>query len=696
MTKFSMSDSLDRPPFSPVEPVTEVLHGIEVTDPYRWLEDQNSARTRHWLKEQADYARAYFDAIPDQKRLRERVADLLALKTTISEPCNVGDRYFFLKCRDGSQQPLIVVRAGLFGAETVLVDPALRQTGPTTSVAIETISADGRFLAYSVRQGGTDHAAVEIFDLTRSSVLPDRLPDGFCNGIAFASDRSGFYYSHRELNESRLNHRAVCWHAFGTQRSEDREVFSFPNDRPNVFLGLLYCPDTNFLVYTVFSTGKGGRISVYLDSRGSEDTPKLLLDGLEDHFVPFIVRGQLMAYTDVSASNFRIVAIDLSNPSPDHWRDIVPESERKIQQFAVAGDRVFVTRIDRFSTMIESFGLGGGRREDISIPAYGTVNLLNRGPKSDKLFLEYTSLSKPSAIFCYDTCDNTLIEWEATHSPVELSPIRVEEVSYRSKDGTSIPLFLASRQGDSHSGPKPTFVTGYGGFGNCVTPRFTAFATFLIEQGFLFAVPALRGGSELGERWHRAGQRECRQNSFDDFIAATEWLQSQGRSTPGRIAIGGGSNAGLLVGAAITQRPDLFRVAICLGPLLDMTRYHLFDFASGWSDEYGLPDDEQDFRFLLAYSPYHRVHSGIEYPAVMLISGDADTRCNPLHARKMTARLQAATSSPYPVLLDYRPTWGHMPVQPRSTKVSALSDRLAFLCQELGVRQSRRFPQCYS
>jgi len=223
-----------------------------------------------------------------------------------------------------------------------------------------------------------------------------------------------------------------------------------------------------------------------------------------------------------------------------------------------------------------------------------------------------------------------------------------------------------------------------------VTPRFTAFATFLIEQGLLFAVPALRGGSELGEEWHQAGKRENRQNSFDDFISAAEWLLLQEYSARNTIAIGGGSNAGLLVGAAITQRPDLFRAAICLGPLLDMTRYHLFDFAAGWAEEYGSPEDERDLHSLLTYSPYHRVQDGANYPAVLLISGDADTRCNPMHARKMAARLQAANRSENPTLLDYKPDWGHTPVQPLSAKIDALTDRLAFICHELGIHLGHR------
>jgi prolyl oligopeptidase len=295
-------------------------------------------------------------------------------------------------------------------------------------------------------------------------------------------------------------------------------------------------------------------------------------------------------------------------------------------------------------------------------------------------------MTEPFEVYCFDAHEEKTSIWKTNNIPANPSHIAVEEFVYPSKDGTLIPLLLAARKDLIRSNSLPTFLTGYGGFGSCVVPRFTGFATFLMEQGFLFAVPALRGGSELGGQWHMAGKREHRQNSFDDFIAAAEWLVSQGLSEPGRIAIGGGSNAGLLVGVAITQRPDLFRAAICLGPLLDMTRYHLFDFAAGWADEYGSPDDERDFHCLLSYSPYHRVQDGADYPAVLVISGDADTRCNPMHARKMAARLQAANRSERPVLLDYKPAWGHTPVQPLSVKTESLTDRLAFICHELRVQ----------
>ena len=687
-----MAQAVQAPPPTPVEPVTEILHGIEITDPYRWLEDQNSPRTRKWLEEQAIYTRAYFDAIPGRERIKTRVSELLALKEAISEPWNVGDRYFFLKRQEGREQPSIVMREGLFGQETVLVDPLKRRSGISTAVSIAAISHDGHFLAYYVRLGGTDHSALEILDVERSVVLPDRLPDGFCTGFVFAPDGSGFYYSHRELHDPQPNYRAAFWHRFGTERLADHEMF-FAGEEPNLLLGILDSPEAKLLAYAIFFTGKSPRTSVFLQVMSSEQSEaRLVVEEIKGCFVPFFVRDQLLAYTDFAAPNFRIVRIDTKFPDPTNWHDIVPESDKRIQQFALAGDEVFVTRTDRFSTTVDVFDLDARKKQAASFPSCGTIDLLNRTNSTEKLFYGYTSISQPTAVCCYDTRREEAVAWSQVKSAVGIPAIAVEETAYTSSDGTSVPLFLAARKDLLYSCPLPTFMTGYGGFGSCVTPRFTAFATFLMEQGFLFAVPALRGGSELGEEWHRAGKRENRQNSFNDFASAAEWLIREQRSISGRIAIGGGSNAGLLVGAAITQRPDLFRAAICLGPLLDMTRYHLFDFAAGWAEEYGSPEGQDDFESLLAYSPYQHVQERVPYPAVLLISGDADTRCNPMHARKMAARLQAATSSTRPVLLDYKIEWGHTPVQPFSTKIEALTDRLAFVCRELGVQvQPGRF-----
>ncbi len=670
-------------PQTPSIPVAEAIHGVDVVDPYRWLEDQDSAETRAWIEAQRDHTRAYFESVPMREFIRHRVGQLLSV-SSVEPPWSVGDHYYFLKRQKGREQPVIMMRNGLFGEERILVDPSLRSTGNTTAVAIVAISEDEHFLAYSVRQRGTDHASIEILDLKSNRILPDGLPEGFCSGFVFSHEGSGFYYSHRQVQDPRPNYKAVFRHRYGTANSKDLEIF-FAGDSANLFVGILNSSNTDCMVYIAWSAGKDRRASLYAHDLRTGTVNTLFRDLSVDSFSPFFVGDRLFAYTDFRSPNSRIVHIDLNNPDPAQWRDIVPESERRIQQFAVAGDRIFVTRIDRFTTNVEAFDLCGNEQNGLPIAAHGTVYLVNNKRRSDKLFFSYTSISKPPITYCYDTKQDQICIWDRPDVSLNLSLIAVEEVSYSSKDGMAVPMILAYRRDLRHNGPLPTFLTGYGGFASCVTPRFTAFATFLIEQGFLVAVPALRGGSELGAAWHFAGRRDNRQHSFDDFIAAAEWLVSKGHSAPGSVAIGGGSNAGLLVGVAITQRPDLFRAAICLGPLLDMLRYHLFDFAAGWADEYGSPEDEEDFRSLVAYSPYHNVRDAVDYPAVLLISGDADTRCNPMHARKMTARLQAATTSSFPVLLDYKPAWGHTPVQPLSTKIEALTDRLTFVCNELRV-----------
>lgn len=610
-------------PITPIEPVTEILHGIEVTDPYRWLEDQDSSRTRGWIEEQAAYTQKYFERTPERQRIRKRAIELLALKETISGLWNVGDGYFFLKRQNNSEQPAIKMKAGVNGAEKVLVDPAKRGMGDSVAVDIAAISDDGRFLAYSVRHGGTDHCALEILDIKNSIVLPDRLPEGFCTGFAFAADGSGFYYSHRALRDPNPNYRAVFWHRFGTELSRDQEIF-FAGEEANLFLGILQSFEAELLAYAVFATGITRRSSLFLqhlplDSGG----PELLLAEVDGCFVPFFIGRQLLAYTDVGAPNFRIVRIDLDHPAVSHWHDVVPETNRRIQQFAVAAGKVFVTRTNCFSTGVDVFDAEEGCPEMIAFPPYVTIDFLNRTTSSSKLLYSLTSISEPATTHCYDPLSKQAFLWDGSGVRPDLA-VAVKELEYNSKDGTIVPIFLAARKDLLDSGPLPAFLTGYGGFGSCVTPRFTAFATFLIEQGFLFAVPALRGGSELGTEWHRAGKRQHRQNSFDDFIAAAEWLIAQGRAAAGRIAIGGGSNAGLLTGAVITQRPDLFRAAICLGPLLDMTRYHQFDFAAAWAEEFGSPEDAEDFQSLLGYSPYHRVKDGVTYPAILVSAAAID------------------------------------------------------------------------
>jgi prolyl oligopeptidase len=385
------------------------------------------------------------------------------------------------------------------------------------------------------------------------------------------------------------------------------------------------------------------------------------------------------------ALNKRLVAIDIDTPDLANWREVVPESAFPITDFAVSGGRIFVSYVENIAARTDVYDLSGRKAGAISYPEPGTACLSHNSVDGDELFYTFNSFTHPDTVYSYriETGEQTV--WSRRKAAFDQASVEVRQVWCPSKDGAPVPMFLVGRKDLQPTGDVPTILTGYGGFGKSVTPQFSAFATFLVERGCLFAVANVRGGSELGERWRLDGRRHKRQNAFDDFIAAAEWLIKTGYTTPEKFAIAGGSNGGLLVGAALTQRPDLFRAVVCLGPLLDMLGYHRFDFAKMWIDEYGTADDPEDFPYLFAYSPYHRVQDSVEYPAVLLVSGDADTRCNPLHARKMTARLQAATASDRPILLEYRALRGHVPVMPLTERIEALTDRMAFICDQLGV-----------
>jgi len=668
--------------------VTELLHGVSVTDPYRWLENQHSPSTRKWLEEQTAYTRAYLNGIPGRERIRKRVEQLLDIEV-VSEPWKVCNRYFFLKRAAKQERPVIMMREGETRKDILLIDPTERHEVGTLAVNILSISRDSRKLAYSVRHGGEDYCAVEFFDVNRRVTLPDRLPLGLCRGFAFSADGNGFYYVHEALGTPQPSFRAVKWHAFGTEPDADSEVFSI-DQNPKRNLGMIASADGSHLGYLVASCGDPRTVDFHIHSLAGGKQPRQILEHVEGTFWPQFAGKSLIVLTDWEAPNGRIVFIDPDHPQRDAWREIVPETRARIQSFAVVDGLIFAGLVENASARIETFELSGKPLGTLPCPTHGTPQILPSRSDSDIFFYSFTSFSDPRTVFRYDVRTAQHTVWTQSQVPFDSESIEVERVEYASKDGTRVPMFLVAQKGRRRSGPLPTFLTGYGGFGTSVTPQFTAYATFLLEYGFLFAVANLRGGSEFGEQWHLAGKRHNRQNAVDDFVAAAEWLLGQGHAASGQIAIGGGSNAGLLVAAALTQRPDLFRAVVCLGPLLDMVRYHKFDQAKFWIQEYGCAECEDDFRHLHAYSPYHRVEDGAKYPSVMLISGDADTRCNPMHARKMAARLQAASSSGYPILLDYKLAWGHVPVQPLSTRIEALTDRLAFICHELEVHVEPR------
>jgi len=674
-----MSKLIEPPPHSRVEVVTDILHGVPVEDPYRWLEDQDSPHTRAWITEQTRYANNYLDAIPGRELIRRRIREFLAVETYDSLQ-KAGDRYFFRKHLPDQEQSCIYMREGADGEDQLLIDPLDRGSGEYTAAKPLRVSPDGRLLLYEVKQGGERTGTFELLEIATRKCLPDSLPRGYLRGFAFAPDGKAFYYVHEAFDSQRPFYRAAFRHVLGTSFNEDQELFVAGEDK---FARLSLFADSKRLGFLIYRFLEKTRTSFYLRSFADDTTQVCIFADREFAFGPLFAADRILGITDCNAPNLRIVELQLREGDEPAWIDVVPEDTDRISQWAVAKDNLFVSYLRRTGTQVLIFDLAGNKRGQIPTRTDQTARLTPGPSSNDEIFMETESFTEPIAIHRYTVTDGKQIPWAKRKIPFDANAITHIRTCYASKDNTTIPIFLVGRRDVLSKGCHPAIMTSYGGYGVSMTPQFSVFATFLLERGCLFAIPSIRGGSEFGTAWYEAARRRKRQTAYDDFLAAAEWLINTRRTSPGRLAIFGGSNSGLLVAAAMTQRPELFRAVVCMVPMLDMLRYHLFDSAHVWREEFGTAEDPDDFAALLSYSPYHQVRVKTRYPATMIVSGDADGNCNPLHARKMTARLQGATCSGYPILLDYSRFRGHSPVLPLSERVEALVDRMAFICDQL-------------
>jgi prolyl oligopeptidase len=677
---------VDAPPFTAIEPVTEILHGISVVDPYRWLEDQDSPQTREWLDQQTRYARAYLDNIPGRDLIRDRITEFLAVETYDSLQTG-GNRYFFRKRLANQEQPCIYMREGAAGEDQLLVDPAVRGTGRFASVKPLRVSHDGMLLLYEVKEGGERTGTFELLDIATRTRLPDFLPRGYLRGFAFAPDCKSFYYVHEALNSKRRFYRAAYHHVLGTPSSDDCEIF-FADEDEKVRLGLT--ADNTRLAFFVCRFKETLVTDIYFKSFEDKSSAELTFRGISYMLGLRLLNEKILAITDHQAPNRRIVEIQLQDTGNPSLIDIIPEGDMVINNWFLAGDSIFVSYKKDMAHRIFEFDLFGKKISELLVRDDETLEMIGGSPDTDELLFQTESFTEPLEFFRYSAKGKTRTRWARATSPLNSANYAHLQVWYTSKDGTRIPMYLVGRRDVLGSNNNPTIMTSYGGYGMSMTPQFSVFVAFLMERGCLFALPNIRGGSEFGAEWHNSAKRHNRQTAYDDFLCAAEWLIESNHTHPQKLAIFGGSNSGLLVGAAMTQRPDLFRAVVCMVPMLDMLRYHLFDNAHVWKDEFGTADDADDFAALYGYSPYHHVQKGVTYPATMLVSGDADRNCNPLHARKMTARLQAANVSEHRIFLDYSEFRGHSPVLPLSVRINALTDRMVFLCDELQLSALER------
>jgi len=573
------------------------------------------------------------------------------------------------------------MRRSADGEDELLVDPLeTSRGGRFAAVTPLRVSSDGRLLLYEVKEGGERTGTFELLEIETRRRLLDSLPRGYLRGFSFAPDSRSFYYVHESLDTKRSFSRCAYQHVLGTPSSEDRLIF-FAGEDEHIRLTLL--SGVKSLAFLVHRFVEKNFTDIYLRAFDGEERPQPLFLGIDYLLILRFFDNRIIALTDLDAPNRRIVEIHIRDNGQPELTDLVTHTDTLIHDWLIAGGRLLVSYVRETTHQIRVFDLNGKQIGEIPLHGDETVRMVAGTPESDDFLLETESFLRPITLFRCSTRRDARTLFAKRNIPLDLHGNRHLRTTYASKDGTRIPVHLVGRRDVLDKTGNPAILTAYGGHGIPVTPQFSVFVAFLIERGCLFALPNIRGGAEFGPAWHEAARRSKRQAAYDDFLSAAEWLIDTGRSDSRRLAIFGGSNSGLLVGAALTQRPELFRAVICMVPILDMLRYHLFDGAHVWKKEFGTVEDPDDFSVLARYSPYQRVRDKTDYPSTMIVSGDADQKCNPLHARKMTARLQAANTSDHPIILDYSRFRGHSPVLPFSERVDALTDRLAFLCDQL-------------
>jgi prolyl oligopeptidase len=666
-----------KPPETRRDSVVDVVHGVEIPDPYRWLEDQKAPETRAWIDAQNAYTRKVLEGLPGKEEISRRLTELLRIDT-IGVPFVRGGRYYYSKRRADQDLAVLYMRKDADAPEEVLLDPHPLSADHSVSVGFLDVTPDGRTLAYAIRTGGEDEVVVRFLDVDSREHLADVLPRGRYSGVTITPDRSAVYYSRQTKDGPR-----VFRHALGRDPETDREMFG-RGYGPEKLIGVGLSDDGRYLSISVFHGSAARKSELYVQDLKRGTPLVTIVNDVEAQFTGQFAGERLFLRTDWNAPNYRLLAVDLDDPARDRWKEIVPEGKGVLAGVAAAGGKLFVRYLENVQSRLVVLDPDGRLVREVSLPSIGSVGGVSGDWESDLAFFAFSSLVQPTTIYRYDIGSGRQQVWARLEVPVRTEDVELKQVWYTSKDGTKVPMFLAHRKGIRLDRTNPTLLTGYGGFSASLTPSFSQPAAFWVENGGVFALPNLRGGGEFGERWHQAGMLDRKQNVFDDFVAAAEWLIAKKYTSPSKLVISGGSNGGLLVGAAMTQRPELFQAVVCSYPLLDMVRYHRFLVARYWVPEYGSAEDPQQFKVLHAYSPYHRVRAGTKYPAVLFITGDADTRVDPLHARKMAALVQASTGSDRPVLLHYDTKAGHSGGRPVSKVVEDLADEMRFLFGQLG------------
>ena len=692
--------TLPAPPVVDANPVSDDYFGTKIADSYRWLEDARSVETRAFIDAENAYTTRYLK----QAHIRSQVQDDLDALENVSEanaPLERAGSYFFRKRLAGEQQFSIYVRhASATGSKPVganpsgigedkrLVDPAALTRNPNTSVGIGDVSRDASLLAYWMREGGADESTIHVFDLKISKALEDELPAARYSSVFFAPDGRSLYYARNDKQGTLLYQ-----HVLGTRNSRDTLIFGHEfRGEPltgNDLFSASITDDGRYLVIEIDRGVPAKRVDIVFRNLTKPNSPfDLLVWGIDSRFNAIWTKGAWYVKTDYQSPKGRILKAD-PGIMPDVWTTVVPEGPEVIDGWSIVGGKIYVNRLKDVKTETTVYSLAGKLEGTVEFDSIGTASTV-AGRTTDRYgFFSFSSYIVPPTIYRLDTTTGKRDVFFQSKAPFDSSQYELKQVFFKSKDGTQVPMFIAGKKGLKQDGTARLLMTGYGGFNLSEKPQWNPAWAWWMAQGGWFAVPNLRGGGEYGEAWHEAGMFEKKQNVFDDWFAAAEYLIAEKYTSPEHFAITGRSNGGLLMGASITQRPELFSAVLCGYPLLDMLRYQKFKVGSYWTTEYGSAENEKQFPYLLKYSPYQNVKAGTEYPAVMFFTGDNDTRVDPLHARKMTALLQSASTSGRPILLHYSVSGGHSAGVSVDQQVQDDADQLTFLWTETGQPAGR-------
>lgn len=672
----------------------DVYHGTKIADPYRWLEDDNSDETKAWVRAQNEVTFSYLKTIPRRDQIASRLRELWNYER-FSIPFEEGGRYFFSRNTGLQNQSVLFVSESLDGKPRELLDPNKLSADGSVSLTETAPSRDGRLLAYGTSKAGSDWQEFRVRDIDTGSDLPDLIEWVKFSGASWAKDGSGFYYSRypepkkgESLTGENKNQR-IFFHKLGEPQSQDTLVYARP-DKPDWGLHGHVTDDGRFLAITV-SEGTDPKNRFFYQDLRSQEAKVVELLGDFDASYGFIDNIGTVFYfhTDLEAPRYRVIAIDIAKPAREHWREIIPQGEHKLESVSFVGDQLIAEYLRDAKSAVLCFDSEGRLIREAALPGIGTVGGFG-GRRSDKqTFYAFTSFTSPAVIYQYDVASGESAEHRRPRIAFDGSGLETRQVFFKSKDGTRVPMFIVSKKGIPLDGSNPALLYGYGGFDISLTPSFSVARAVWLEMGGVFVMANLRGGGEYGSEWHLAGAKLKKQNVFDDFIAAAEWLVSEKITSPAKLAIQGGSNGGLLVGACMTQRPDLFGAALPAVGVMDMLRFHKFTIGWAWKPDFGSSENADEFRALLAYSPLHNLKPGVRYPATLVTTADHDDRVVPAHSFKFAARLQECQSrapDAPPVLIRIETSAGHGAGTALKKVIEETADEWAFLTRALEMR----------